>query len=267
VCPSKIFSILEDKSVITDHINRCIGCGHCVAACPSNAVIHSDFPVEKIHKIDMSKCSTSEQTMLLMKKRRSNRTFSPQPIPKDFLIQILEAAHRAPTARNLQNVEFTVVTSPEKLKTIIEFTLSSYLSQIKLVDNFLLRPIFKRCFPNIYKFVPMFKKMQEIYEEKGKDIGILRGATAVLLIHAPKTSDYGSEDCQLAYQNASLMAESLGVSQFYTGFVLRVVKKRRQKLEKVLGINGKIFAGMALGMPQFEYPNYVDRKDICVTYI
>jgi hypothetical protein len=113
----------------------------------------------------------------------------------------------------------------------------------------------------------MFKKMQEIYNEKGKDIGILRGATAVLLIHEPKVSDSGSENCQLAYQNASLMAENLGVSQFYTGFVLRIVKKRNQKLEKILGINGKIHAGMALGMPQFEFPNYIDRKDIRITYL
>jgi hypothetical protein len=113
----------------------------------------------------------------------------------------------------------------------------------------------------------MFKKMQQIYDEQGKDIGILRSATAVLFIHSPQNSDFGQEDCQLAYQNASLMAESLGVSQFYTGFVLRVIKKHDQKLEKILGINGKIHAGMALGIPQFEYPNYVDRKDICVNYL
>jgi nitroreductase/ferredoxin len=267
VCPSNIFSIAEDKFVQVKNEKRCIGCGHCVAACASNAVIHSDFPTEKIHKIDISKCATPEQTMLLIRKRRSNRTFSSKPIPQEFFAQILEAAHRAPTAKNLQNVEFTVVTDPEKLKFIIEFTLKSYMSQIKIVDNFVLRPIFKKVFPNIYKFVPMFKKMQQIYDEQGKDIGILRGATAVLLIHAPKSSDFGQEDCQLAYQNASLMAESLGISQFYTGFVIRAVKKHHQRLEKILGVNGKIHAGMALGIPQFEYPNYVDRKEIRVTYL
>jgi hypothetical protein len=108
----------------------------------------------------------------------------------------------------------------------------------------------------------MFKNMKRIYDEQGKDVGILRGATAVLLVHAPKTSDFGYVDCQLAYQNASLMAENLGVAQFYTGFVLRAIKKRKQRLEQKLGINGQIHAGMALGMPLFEYPNYVDRKEI-----
>jgi hypothetical protein len=58
------------------------------------------------------------------------------------------------------------------------------------------------------------------------------------------------------------MAESLGISQFYTGFVLQAAKQKNKKLEKLLGINGKIMAGMALGIPLFQYPNYIDRKDI-----
>ena len=33
----------------------------------------------------------------------------------------------------------------------------------------------------------------------------------------------------------------------------------------MLGISGKIRAGMALGIPAFRYPNYIDRKDINVT--
>jgi hypothetical protein len=113
----------------------------------------------------------------------------------------------------------------------------------------------------------MVKKMKQVYKEKGKDIGILRGATAVLLIHTPKSARWGCVDSNLAYQNASLMAESLGVAQFYTGFVLRATKVRRKKLEKMLGINGDIHAGMALGMPKFEYLNYIDRKDINVKKI
>jgi nitroreductase len=247
--------------------HRCIRCGHCVAACGSNAVVHNDFPSEKIHTIDFSKCATSEQILLLIRKRRSNRAFLSKSIPEDFLSQIIEAAHRAPTASNSQTVEFTLVTNPEKLKLITEFTLTTFLSSIKIIDNFVLRPIVKRFFPSLYKYVPAFKTMQQIYKKQGKDIGILRGATAVLLIHTPKSSGFGCKDSQLAYQNASLMAESLGVAQFYTGFVLRAIRKRSQKLEKILGLNGKIHAGMALGMPLFDYPNYIDRKEIQIHYL
>ncbi|MCL2682983.1 MAG: nitroreductase family protein [Bacteroidales bacterium] len=265
VCPSNIFTISSEKSVQIAHEHRCIRCGHCVAACGFNAVVHGDFPKEKVHKIDVEKLPTPEQTLLLIRKRRSNRTFSSKPIPEEFLSQILEAAHRAPTAMNLQLVDFTLITNPEKLNAIVDFTLNTYMPIVKIADFALFKPIFKRCFPKLYKYVTIFRNFERSYREQGKDVGILRGATAVLLIHTSKPSNFGREDSQLAYQNASLMAENLGVSQFYTGFVVRAIRQRSKKLEKILGINGTIHAGMALGMPQFEYPNYIDRKEIKLT--
>ena len=81
----------------------------------------------------------------------------------------------------------------------------------------------------------------------------------------PRTSRFGYQDANLAYQNASLMAECLGVSQFYTGFVCSAIEQdKKGTLEKKLGIDGKIYAGMALGMPAFRYKNYIDRKDLKV---
>ena len=61
------------------------------------------------------------------------------------------------------------------------------------------------------------------------------------------------------------MAESLGVSQFYTGFVCTAIKQDgKHRINQLLGISDVIYAGMALGMPEFRYPNYTDRKDISV---
>ena len=92
-----------------------------------------------------------------------------------------------------------------------------------------------------------------------------RKAKAVVFIHDPRTSRFGYQDANLAYQNASLMAECLGVSQFYTGFVCSAIEQdKKGTLEKKLGIDGKIYAGMALGMPAFRYKNYIDRKDLKV---
>jgi hypothetical protein len=131
-----------------------------------------------------------------------------------------------------------------------------------MMDNVIVRPIFNKFFPDMTKYFATFKEWQKTFDEQGKDIGVLRGATAVLFIHTPKSYHFINEDCQLAYQNASLMAESLGISQFYTGFVLQAAKQKNKKLEEMLGINGKIKAGMALGIPLFQYPNYIDRKEI-----
>ena len=59
--------------------------------------------------------------------------------------------------------------------------------------------------------------------------------------------------------------EALGVAHFYTGFVL-AAEKITKKLNREFGINGHIYAAMALGMPAVKYGKYIDREEIKVTY-
>ncbi|WP_310784204.1 nitroreductase family protein [Alistipes sp.] len=265
VCPSKIFTQPASGGEIgLQGIGSCIVCGHCVAVCPTGSVEHGDFPPQKVHPVDRELLPSPEQVMLLCKARRSNRAFTAKPVPEETLDRILEAAHRAPTASNLQRVAFTLVTDPEKLHAISAFTVGVFASILKKLENPLLKPVLKRIAPQLYGYVPHFKRLISEFD-KGNDL-ILRGATAVILIHTPSESRFGCQDANLAYQNGSLMAESLGVAQFYTGFVCSAVEQdRNRRLAKMLGISGKIHAGMALGIPAFRYPNYIDRKDINVT--
>ncbi len=265
VCPSKIFTQPASGGEIgLQGIGSCIVCGHCVAVCPTGSVEHGDFPPQKVHPVDRELLPSPEQVMLLCKARRSNRAFTAKPVPEETLDRILEAAHRAPTASNLQRVAFTLVTDPEKLHAISAFTVGVFASILRKLENPLLKPVLKRIAPQLYGYVPHFKRLISEFD-KGNDL-ILRGATAVILIHTPSESRFGCQDANLAYQNGSLMAESLGVAQFYTGFVCSAVEQdRNRRLAKMLGISGKIRAGMALGIPAFRYPNYIDRKDITVT--
>lgn len=257
VCPSMLFSINDHVSV---NPQGCIECGHCVAACNTSSISHSDFPESSIHKIDYSALPSPEQMLLISRTRRSNRAFSKQAIPQQMLDMILEAAHRAPTASNLQQVEFTVITDPEKLRQISRFTIDTFASIVRKVTNPLIKPILKLAMPSIYNYVPSFNRLTQEYD-KGNDM-VLRGATAVIFIHTPIKSRFGAQDSNLAYQNGSLMAESLGVSQFYTGFVCSAIK---QSTKELLSIPGTIHAGMALGMPSFRFENYIDKKPIKVT--
>lgn len=267
VCPAEIFSHTDKtKGINITNSESCIVCGHCVAACPTDSVIHSEFPIDKVHKIDRTQIPTAEQVMLLCKTRRSNRAFSKKPIPRETLEKIIEAAHRAPTGSNVQNVSFTVITNPEKLNLISNFTIGVFAKIVKKLENPILKPLAKKLLPEVYKYVPNFKRLVS-EKENGNDV-ILRGATAVILIHTPKSSRFGISDASLAYQNGSLMAESLQISQFYTGFVCAAMKQTDEgALEKMLGIDGKIQCGMALGVPEFMFPKYIDKKEADVNYI
>lgn len=223
VCPSKIFSQESaGKQIEVHNIETCIVCGHCVAVCPTASVLHSEFPGEKVHPIDRNLLPAPEQIMLLCKARRSNRAFSSAPVPPEFLEQILEAAHRAPTASNRQSVRFTLVTNPEKLRQVTDFTINVFTSIAKRLSNPVVKFIVKPIAPELYAYLPVFKRLMA-ENAKGNDL-ILRNATALILIHTPEDSRFGCQDANLAYQNGSLMAESLGVSQFYTGFVCSAIQ-------------------------------------------
>lgn len=267
VCPSGIFTQPKKGDPIgLVHIGSCIVCGHCVDVCPTDSVLHSDFTPEKVHTIDYSRMPTPEQMMLLIKSRRSNRSLTSKPVPKEMLEQIVEAAHCAPTATNSQMLSFTVVTDPRKLRLVSDYTIGVFTSLAKRLLNPVVKCMLKPFMKDVYKYVPAFQRMKEEHEA-GND-PILRKATVLLIIHAPKSYRFGGEDANLAYQNASLMAQSLGVSQIYMGFVLTAIRQEgKDTLARQLGIDGKIQAVMALGLPAFKYPKYTDRKDISVNYI
>ncbi len=263
VCPLKIFTQENSKSPVgLQNVDTCNACGHCVAACPTGAVVHGDFPPSKVHAIDYSLLPSPEQVMFLCQVRRSNRAMLRKPVPDETLLRIIEAAHLAPTASNGQRVQFTLVTDPEKIKAVIGITVDIFTAMASKLDNPVLRPLLKLIMPDAYRYLPVFRRMKMMHDA-GEDL-ILRGATSLLLIHGPAGGEkpFDAADCNLAYQNGSLMAESLGVSQIYTGFLMTAFgQDKKKRLAKLLGIPGKVHAGMALGQPAFRFPNYIDRKE------
>lgn len=267
VCPAYILTQENPKSEIgLRNVHMCIACGHCVAVCPTDSVIHSEFPEQKVHSLNRDILPTPDQVMELCKARRSNRAFLSSPVPEEYLRQIVNAAHLAPTASNGQEVSFTLVTNPDLLKQIADITIETFEITVKKITNPFVKPFVNLISPEAKGAVPKLNAV--IAKQKSGTDAILHNAKAVLFFHTPKSSNFGRQDANLAYQNASLMAESLGVSQFYTGFVcIAVDLDKKKKLTKLLNIEGVIHAGMALSMPAFKFSKYTDRKDLNLTVL
>lgn len=258
VCPVNIFFQENPRGEVQlQNISSCIRCGHCVGVCPTSSVIHSEFPPEKVHRIDRELLPTPEQVMLLCKTRRSNRALKSQPVPDAMLNQIMEAAHAAPTGSNVQQVSFTLVTDPEKVRKVVELSMNVFSGILNVLKS-------QPESPGISQMIGYITHLTEAYSQ-GND-PILRGAETLLLFHTPKELSFGYADANLAYQNGSLMAEALGVSQFFTGFLCTAIKEdKTNSIKNYLGIDGVVHAGMALGMPEFKFVNYVDRDEMKVT--
>lgn len=258
VCPAGILS--KDSAtgdIVAERPWRCIRCGQCAAICPTGAMEHSDFPAERIHAFAASACPSPEQTMLLIRKRRSNRAFLARPVPEEALRQIIEAAHYAPTAQNSGDVGFTLVTTPERLRSLTDFAAEAFGGVLAKLTNPLLRPVLRLIKPSAYKRVPLMRHVVDLCR-RGED-PILRKATAVILIHSRANGLFSAADANLAYENASLMAESLDVAHFYLGYLCSAVRLKPGELEHRLGIEGTIHAALACGMPALKFDRYIER--------
>ena len=205
VCPAWIMTQAKPGDPIgLRNIDSCIVCGHCAAVCPTGSVRHSSFPPDKIHPIDRNGLPSPEQVLLLCKARRSNRALSDRPVPQEAIDRILEAAHRAPTASNRQEVSFTVITDPAILDKIIRFTLDTFAGIARKLENPFVKPLLKRLRPELYAYLPGFRRLIAEYG-KGNDL-ILREAKTLILIHTPYANRFGAADANLAYQNGSLLS-------------------------------------------------------------
>ncbi len=252
VCPPHIFMQLEKLTPVrVVKADNCILCGHCVDVCPVHAIEHSEIPYEKVHKIDYNNMPSPEQLMNLLHARRSNRTFTDRNIQDDAFEQIIEAGYYAPTAVNNRGVKIKVVSDPEKLKQVLDYVLDTFGEMAKKM-----RESGEESSADGYFGAAMLEGLVKA-AKRGKD-PILRGAKYLMVF----TSNHkmGLRDCQLAYQNSSLMAQALGISQVYLGYVCNAYEEGdKQKLKDILGVEDEIQTVMALGIPAFRYTNYTER--------
>ncbi len=234
----------------------CIQCGHCVCACPADAIVHSEFGSDK--KIPLGKRSPSAYDDLLAMglARRSVRRFQKERVPRETVEKIIRFAELAPTACNSRRVFWTEVSDPEILRGVWRETAET----LKKAADLLASPIgflASKLFPNSeagrnYRRLPFIKSIVE--KTRKKDL-ILHEAPTILIAHyAVKDGNFAEMDAHLALQNAVMAAEALGAGAFYLGFV-QSAAARNPKIGKLLQIpkGNRVAGGLALGLPDIQY--------------
>jgi nitroreductase/NAD-dependent dihydropyrimidine dehydrogenase PreA subunit len=270
VCPRNIF-VQHEKLTDPELVNQeyCIACGQCLAICSRDAIRHPAFSSAAIREIQFEQLPSQEQVMELLKTRRSIRSFRDKPLEKDAIEKIIEGARYAPSGHNSQSTEYLVVQDRDLLNQVSGLVVEYLKFEIGRFSN----PVFKsfallanrESAESGLHEIPRFKQLVSQFEY-GKD-PILRNVPALLAFHGSETVGFADVNALLALQNASLVAYSMGIGHFFTGWVLAPCRAPRartwnRRIPDLLGIppGNQLYGALALGYPIPRFKKLIERK-------
>jgi nitroreductase/NAD-dependent dihydropyrimidine dehydrogenase PreA subunit len=254
-CVMGVWRVVDGKSQPGD-IDLCNRCSHCIAICPSDAIIHDGLKKEEIAAVNRKNLNP-EVFHDIITSRRSIRQFKNNPIPKEVIEKIIDLARYAPTASNNQDVGYIVITDKHLIEKTAEniFGLAS-----RLFDR--TKNGIGKLFVNITGLSKnrYLRVMNYVQEQKGRDF-ILHDAPVLILIHAPKSGQFSSDDCNIAATTIINYAHALGLGTCFMGIIVKYLRFSG-KLRKTFGVpkNRRVYASLVMGYPAYHFANTVSRK-------
>ncbi|MDP3448432.1 MAG: nitroreductase family protein [Eubacteriales bacterium] len=234
-CPTMTIRMEEDVAVVTTQ--SCIKCGHCQAICPQGAVSLSGFD-EAPELITPAMHVNADALLGQLKARRSVRRFTQREIAPETIRQIIEAGRYTPTGTNKQGVSYTV--------------LMQNIANYEAVGIKLFRGL-KRVIDLLYSGFRSIEIDDHFLFKNAKAVIVIKGADVV--------------DGALAASSMELMAQSLGLGVFYSGF-FAMITRFSGKLRRRLGIRRgeKAITTLVLGYPAVEYQRTAQRETANVLF-
>jgi nitroreductase len=228
----------------------CIRCGHCEAYCPSQALLLNDRPDESVPLPAGAGTIAFEDIGYYLKKRRSVRHFTKDPVPKAKILEILDVSRYAASGGNGQPVEWIVVHNPKKVKKIAGLT----IEWMKTLQN-MNHPM--------SGYIPILIAAWDA----GND-PICRGAPHLLFAHIPEGNPMASIDAIIALTHFDIAAPAYGIGTCWAGFVAMAAASYAP-LQKELGMPAgrKSAYAMMFGNPQYKVYGIPRRKPLEVTWL
>jgi len=266
----KDFSIkIENRKAVTSGkpVFGCIACGHCMAICPRGAITVSGRCIspDDMFKLPDKKSAADYNAFLsLLNRRRSIREFKEQPVKREIIEKIIEAAQTAPMGLPPSDVHALVFDSKEKVRGFAE-DFCRYLEGMKwFVSGWflaLMRPFWGK--ENDELFRGFVKPCINIYTEsmkKGLNL-VNYDAPAAIYFYGSPYSD--PADPIIAATYAMLAAESLGLGTCMLGTIHPLIQNggAAKKFREKHGIKHKSREGLfiIMGYPSVKYSKGIKR--------
>ncbi len=234
-CPLHIIE-LKDESQVPTPVNgaeeMCINCGHCMAVCSHGAFSLDKVALDECTVIDKELEAGTQASLQFLKSRRSIRSYQSKPVDRETLERIVDTARWAPTALNLQPVQWLILETPGEVKKLSGLV----IEWIKGAE----------AFPENYKKVYL-----EAWE-KGREL-VFRGAPHLAIAHAAPESLMPATDCPIALTYLELAAHACGVGACWAGILMMAVADPAVARALNLPEGHKLQGAMMLGYSQYKY--------------
>ncbi|MFX1272368.1 MAG: nitroreductase family protein [Promethearchaeota archaeon] len=277
-CPPRLFyqHEAEGKATYEEGIRICILCGHCIAVCPMDAVLFETKESDPVLEFDSQKSKSSDiitpdQLMYLFRMRRSVRRFKDESLSFDDVQSVLDAMRYAPTAKNLQALQYLVLSDKAVIKMLADKVLSFLRMTMRVSDTPGIGWVFRAILKDARLLKdPMVKEdMNRLFE--GQDRGVdelFYDAPAVVIVHTRDTLGMGRNETGIAVAHGMIAAEVLGLGTCWIGYAQKVMNNSGG-VRKAAGIpSGHIVTGVfVVGHPHVRYYRAPPRNAVKPTYV
>ncbi|MDX9786234.1 MAG: nitroreductase family protein [Desulfobacterales bacterium] len=254
VCPMGIieFSQGELPSPSVDAEDLCIGCGHCVAVCPTASMSHRKMAAQQCPPVQPELKLTPTHCEHFLRSRRSIRVYKDKPVPRNEMTRLIEMASHAPSGHNSQCPQWRVIDSPAQNKKLAQLVIDWMRGIIE-------------------KHSQMAADMQLPHVirrwEAGTDV-ILRGAPVVVVAHADKTNRMAPAACTIALSYMELAAVSMGLGACWAGYFW-AASLGFAPLAKALGLpeGHQCFGALMVGYPMVAYKRLPLRNPPVISWL
>lgn len=252
VCTMGVISPADENTLpkVRDaNAGMCIQCGHCVAYCPSHALLLNDRSEEKVRLPAGAGTIAPEDMGYYLRKRRSVRHYTKDPVPKEKILELLDIARYAASAGNGQPVEWIVIHDPKKVMMIAALTIE-WLKTLTGSNH------------PMSSYIPALLGAWE----SGRDV-ICRGAPHLLIAAIPDGNPIAQTDAIIALTHFDVAAPAYGIGTCWAGFVAMAASSYKP-LQRELGIPAgrKSAYAMMFGHPQYKICGIPRRKPLVVAW-
>src|SRR5208283_4955901 len=251
VCRASIIDPPDENNLpMVQDINtdKCIRCGHCKVFCPTYALQNIRAGKEMPLPADAGFIPPGDLEIYL-KKRRSVRNFTNDPVPKEKIEQVLDIARYAASIRNSQPVQWLIVRDPNMVHRLAELTID-WMMTLKNSGH----PLSGYASSSIAAW------------EAGQD-SICNGSPHLVIAHIPEDAPYAIVNAIISLTHFDIAAPAFGIGTCWAG-ILSAAVDEYEPLQKALKLPaGRKYAySILFGYHQYKSYGIPSRNPVQVTY-